>query len=78
MVGTCRLDRDLEVAVVELEQLDLLEGGGDERLRLILLGQPAQMLRERPELAPIRIGIPARLAATTTSATFSGPPMSPG
>ena len=31
-----------------------------------------------PELAPIRIGIPARFAAFTTSSTLSGPPMLPG
>ena len=29
-------------------------------------------------MAPIRIGIPARFAASTTSATRSGPPMFPG
>ena len=45
------LDRDLEVAVVELlEQLDLLQCGGDERFRLILLGEPEQMLRQRPRV----------------------------
>ena len=31
-----------------------------------------------PELAPIRIGMPAALAASTTSLTLSGPPMLPG
>src|SRR5206468_11638104 len=31
-----------------------------------------------PELAPIRIGMPAAFAARTTSATLSGPPMLPG
>src|SRR6266508_25817 len=31
-----------------------------------------------PELAPIRIGIPAFFAALTTSSTLSGPPMLPG
>ena len=43
-----RLDRDLEVAVLEpLEELDLLEGGGDERLGLILLRERMEMLRQR-------------------------------
>ena len=35
-------------------------------------------LGSEPELAPIRIGIPRALAAFTTSATLSAPPMLPG
>ena len=31
-----------------------------------------------PEFAPIRIGIPAFFAASTTSSVLSGPPMLPG
>ena len=31
-----------------------------------------------PEFAPIRMGIPLALAASTTLATLSGPPMLPG
>ena len=42
------LDRDLEVAVVELlEQLDLLECGGDERLGLVLACELLQVRRQR-------------------------------
>jgi hypothetical protein len=43
-----RLDRDLEVVEVEaLEQPHLLERGFDERLRLILVRQLLEMLRQR-------------------------------
>jgi hypothetical protein len=43
-----RLDRDLEVEVVEpLEQLDLFERGGDQRLRLITMRQLVEVLRQR-------------------------------
>ena len=43
-----RLHRDLEVVVVELlEQAHLLERGLDERLRLVLLGERLEMLRQR-------------------------------
>ena len=74
-----RLDRDLEVPVVEpLEELDLLERGGDERLRLVLLREVVEVLGERAGLAPMRIGMPARFAAFTTCSTLSGPPMFPG
>ena len=74
-----RLHGDLEVAVVEpLEELDLLERSGDERLGLVLLGEVVEVLGQRPELAPIRIGMPARFAAVTTCSTLSGPPMFPG
>src|SRR5205823_1315323 len=38
----------------------------------------ARCFGSEPELAPIRIGIPAFWAARTTSATLSGPPMLPG
>ena len=31
-----------------------------------------------PEFTPIRIGVPAALARSATSATLSGPPMFPG
>jgi hypothetical protein len=31
-----------------------------------------------PEFTPIRIGVPAALARSATSATLSGPPMLPG
>ena len=42
------LDRDLEVAVVEaLEQLHLLQRGGDERLRLVTARQIVEVARER-------------------------------
>src|SRR5262249_31122716 len=39
---------------------------------------PERCLGSEPELAPIRIGIPAFRAAFTTSSTLSGPPMLPG
>ena len=35
-------------------------------------------LGSEPEFAPIRIGMPRAFAASTTSATLSGPPMFPG
>ena len=35
-------------------------------------------LGSEPELTPMRIGVPAALAAAATSATLSGPPMLPG
>ena len=74
-----RLDRDLELAVVELlEQLDLLDRGRNERLRLVLRASSCRCSGSEPELAPIRIGIPAFFAAATTSSTLSGPPMLPG
>ena len=38
----------------------------------------SRCLGREPELAPIRMGIPRALAAFTTSATLSGPPMLPG
>ena len=43
-----RLHRDLEVVVVELlEQLDLLDRGGDERLGLVAPGDVLEVLRQR-------------------------------
>ena len=43
-----RLDRDLERPVAELlEELDLLEGGRDERVGLVLLSEVEKMLRQR-------------------------------
>ena len=74
-----RLDRDLEVAVVEpLEQPHLLERRLDERLGLVFLGELSRCFGSEPELAPIRIGMPAFFAALTTCSTLSGPPMLPG
>ena len=74
-----RLDRDLEVAVVELlEQLDLLDRGGDECLAWSRCATWSRWRGSEPELAPIRIGMPAFFAAFTTSSTLSGPPMFPG
>src|SRR5215211_53466 len=39
---------------------------------------PCRCLGSEPELTPMRIGVPWRLASSATSATFSGPPMLPG
>jgi hypothetical protein len=69
-----RLDGDLEVAEVEpLEQLHLLDRRRDQSLCLVCLRELLEVLRRDPELAPIRIGIPAFFAAATTSSTLSGP-----
>ena len=48
-----RLDRDLEVVVVEtLEQANLLERRLDERLRLVALSQVREVFRQRARVGP--------------------------
>ena len=58
-----RLDRDLEVAVVEpLEDLDLLERLHDERLGRVLAARASSRCSgSEPAFAPIRIGMPGAL-----------------
>ena len=72
IVGTCEaLDRDLELAIVEaLEQFDLLQRLGDERLRSVTPCQLLQVLRATSRhWRRSASQMPAALAAFTTCST---------
>ena len=44
----------------------------------LVISSSCRCLGSEPEFTPMRIGVPAALARSATSATFSGPPMLPG
>jgi hypothetical protein len=74
-----RLDRDLEVAVVELfEQPDLLQRRLDQRLGLVCLRERGEMLRQRSRVRadahrdPLRLGRPYDLLDLLRAADVAG------